>query len=160
MHDYPKEKQENAVSMAKVPLIILALVLIGFVVYSINHYMTDRYSVHGDRLLKAAFDEDLDSVKELSQGGNISSDYDEWIHFKLAREAKLKEMDTFKGDDPKEGARRWFEEKFPESKGLDSSQRPNLKFWSKVDSTQKQLTRQWYMYNWRTDDHYYRIFGM
>lgn len=74
--------------MAKVPLIILALVLIGFVVYSINHYMTDRYSVHGDRLFKAAFDEDIASIKDLTQGGNISSDYDEWIHFKLGAQPK------------------------------------------------------------------------
>lgn len=160
MHSYPPQKNESAVSLAKWPLILLAIVLIGFVVYSINHYMTDRYSVHGDRLFKAAFDEDLESIKDLSQGGNISSDYDEWIHFKLAREAKLKDIENYKGDDAKEVARRWFEAKFPENKGVDSSQRPNLKFWSRVDSTSAQLKRQWYMYNWRTDDHFYRIFGM
>ena len=80
--------------------------------------------------------------------------------FQTRARSKVRDIENYKGDDAQEVARRWFEAKFPEVKGCDSTQRPNLKFWSRVDSTSAQLKRQWYLYNWRTDDHFYRIFGM
>lgn len=79
--------------------------------------------------------------------------------FQEIREAILKDKSAYKADDPPEIARRWFEQTLPESEGLNSKYRGVLKIKSKIDNSSAHIIRSWYLYNWRTDEHYFREWG-
>jgi hypothetical protein len=54
-------------------------------------------------------------------------------------------------------ARDWFERKFPEHAGLKEINR--LKFRKRTYNDANAVTNEWLIYNPRTDDHFYRIWG-
>ena len=96
---------------------------------------------------------------ECSVFRKISAHNDKWMYFKMTGEAQLKDKETFKGEDRAEVARRWFVELMPDKEGLKPEYRKFLKIKSKIDSRTDHIKRQWYLFNWRTDEHFYREWG-
>jgi hypothetical protein len=132
---------DNPMEQFKGPFIILVVAIIGFAIFYTFRVMGDAYT---------------------TGGGSISGDYNIWLHFKLpGRRAGLVKDSQFqeiKGAD-QEVARRWFAEKLPDSLGAKETQRQYLRYFHRLDSTSANISHEWLLYKWRTDDHYYRRFG-
>ncbi|MBZ0185666.1 MAG: hypothetical protein K8F91_05385, partial [Candidatus Obscuribacterales bacterium] len=137
----------------------LAIGLLLFGTFYVFKVMSDRYTFKPEKLFTDTFDENISSITDFKSGGEISGSHDTWIYFKLTREAVLKGKDDFKGGDQAEVARRWFIKILPDSQGLQPQSIENLKLRSKVDNSQDHIYHHWYLYNWRTDEHYYRDWG-
>lgn len=142
-----------------VPLIILGVAIIGFCFYLVSRAMTDRYTFKPKTYFTEVFDDSVASVRNLKGDGIISSTEDKWIYCHKVGELKLKDRASYKGKESPELARRWFIKKFPESKGVQNAQRDNLKLISRTNNSTSHIWSRWYLYNWRTDEHYFREWG-
>lgn len=142
-----------------VPLTILGIAIIGVCVYFVSRAMSDRYTVKPAKVFESVFLDSYSSISDFKGGGNISAHDNKWLYFKKSGEAQLKDKTKFTGKDRAELARRWFEEKLPESEGLKPKYRGELKLKSRVDNSTAHIRHFWYLFNWRTDEHYYREWG-
>lgn len=142
-----------------VPLLLLGIALAGFCVYMVSKAMSDRYTVKPEKVFNSVFEDSFSSVTDFKGGGSRSAHDNMWIYFKKAGEAQLKDKSSYKGHDRPEVARRYFEKLMPESEGLKPKYRAVLKLKSKVDNSSAHIIRSWYLFNWRTDEHYFREWG-
>lgn len=155
---------DNPMDQAKPFIALVVIAIVGFIAYYGYTVMHEQYTVNPSKIFKQTFTEDpaSSSIVDLTGGGSISGDYDYWLHFRLVgRRAGLIKDSEFKeekGPD-REVARRWFAEKLPDTLGAKDTQRQYLRFFHRVDSTTANISHDWLLYNWRTDDHYYRKFG-
>ena len=138
---------------------IAVLGVAGFFIYKVGF---SQYTVNPPKIFQDVFDERLESITDLTGGGNISGNFDYWIHFKLpGRTAALKKKAEFQEvPADKEMARRWFAEaESPSSPSLDVKQFNNLKFFKRVENETQSVSCEWLLHNWRTDDQFYRRWG-
>jgi|AGTN01.2.fsa_nt_gi hypothetical protein len=153
---------DNPMDQAKPFIMLVVIAIVAFAGYYGYTVMHEQYTVNPDKIYARTFSEDPKSITDLTGDGTISGDYDYWVHFRLVgRRAQLIKESDFKeekGPD-REVARRWFTEKLPDTLGAKDTQRQYLKFFHRVDSTTANISHEWLLYNWRTDDHYYRKFG-
>ena len=153
---------DDAFTRFRGPLTILAIVLIGLCIWYVYTAMKDRYTVKPEKIFNAIFEDNFSDVKDFKGGGEISAHDDKWLYFKKTGEAELKDKHSFTGEDRAEVARSGFvqlPELGPEIEGLKPEHRKYLKIRSKVDSRTDHIRRQWYLFNWRTDEHFYREWG-
>lgn len=150
---------DDAAKRFQRPLIALGAVIVCLCVYYVYVTMKNQYTVKPEALFKNVFEDSFSKVSDFKGGGEISAHNDKWMYFKMTGEAKLKDKETFKGEDRAEVARRWFVELMPDKEGLKPEYRKFLKIKSKVDSRTDHIKRQWYLFNWRTDEHFYREWG-
>jgi hypothetical protein len=140
--------------------VILGVVLLGAVGWYTYKTLFDRYEIKPERIFEEEFEENVAHVSNLTGGGRISGDFDVWLHFKLAgRAADLKQKGEFKpNEQDKEFARRWFYEKAPDP-SIDNTQYKYLKYLQRTDNRSQSVDQEWFLYNWKTDDQYYRKWG-
>lgn len=145
------------------PLFILLGIAVigvaGFFVYKVGF---DQYTVRPAKIFTDTFNEKVEVAENLTGGGNISGNFDYWIHFKLpGRLAEIKHKEEFQEvEADKEMARRWFaEQETPPSEALSVKQFNNLKFYKRVLNETQSVTSEWLLRNWRTDDQFYRKWG-
>jgi hypothetical protein len=140
-------------------LLVAVLGVVGYFIYKIGF---SDYTVRPPKIFAEAFDEKPEVVTGLTGGGVVSGNYDYWIHFKLpGRMAEIKNKSEFQqNDQDKEMARRYFAGvETPPSTSLSVDQFNNLKFYSRVKNETQSVTSEWLLYNWRTDDQFYRKWG-
>lgn len=153
---------ENQSSMAKPVMALIVVAVIGFVGYFIYKVGFGNYTVNPQKIFAEAFEEKPDAITDLTGGGEVSGNYDYWIHFKLTgRMAELKnKADYGQNDQDKEMARRYFAGvETPSSPALTVDQYNNLRFYNRVKNETQSVTSEWLLHNWRTDDHFYRKWG-
>lgn len=151
--------EDDALVRFRGPLIALAIAIIGFGLYYGYRVMSDKYSVKPEKLFTDTFEDNFTSVSNFKGGGEVSGSHDTWLYFKMTKEATLRNKDQFTGEDREEVARRWFIKLFPESEGLKPVNYQYLKLKSRIDNQADHINHYWYLYNWRTDEHYYRDWG-
>jgi hypothetical protein len=152
---------DNPMDQAKPFILLVVIAIVGFADFYGYKVMSEQYTVNPEKIFKQTFTEEPSAIVDLTGDGSISGDYDYWLHFRLVgRRAGLIKDSEFKeekGPD-REVARRWFAEK-SDTLGAKDTQRQYLRFFHRLDSTTANISHEWLLYNWRTDDHYYRKFG-
>lgn len=150
-------------SGASKPLMaLLAVAVIGLVGYFIYKIGFSDYTVKPAKIFAENFNESPDSVTDLTGGGEVSGNYDYWIHFKLPDHiAELKKKSEFMpNDQDKEAARRYFAEaEKPPSPALNVDQYNNLKFFNRVKNETQSVSSEWLLHNTKTGDQFFRAWG-
>ncbi len=143
-------------------LMVVAFFAIAAALYFGYKGFSKQYTVDPKKIFTDNFNEDVDMVQDLKGGGNISGNYDVWIHFKLDHRAKIKGTKEF-DESPADlvVAQEWFAKNTPyaEDPSLSIQQRRFLKVYNHLTSTDTQLEHDWLLHNWRTNDHYFRAWG-
>jgi len=148
--------------MNKPLMILLAIAVIGVGGFYTYRVLFDQYTIKPAKIFAEAFNERPESATNLTGGGEVSGNFDYWIHFKLTgRTAELKKKAEFKESEAdKEMARRWFAQvETPPSDSLTVQQFNNLKFYKRVENETQSVSSEWLLHNWRTDDQFYRRWG-
>ena len=134
-------------------LVILALAGMG--VYTKN-VIEEKMKFYPDRLFTAAFDEPFARATDFSGKRDEGTQYQAYLHFKYPHEAKPMHESEYKTSWVAE-ARDWFAERYPNHPGLQEINR--LKFRKRTFNDNIGTTNEWIIYNPRTDDHFYRVWG-
>lgn len=147
---------------AKPLMALLAVAVIGLVGYFIYKIGFSNYTVQPAKIFAENFVDSPESVTDLTGGGEVSGNYDYWIHFKLPGHiAELKKKSEFlPNDQDKEAARRYFAGvETPPSPALGVDQYNNLKFYNRVKNETQSVTSEWLLHNVKTDDQFFRAWG-
>lgn len=134
---------------------LAVLVLAGMGFYT-KGVIDNKMKFYPDKLFEQAFDEPFNRATDFSGKREDGSTYEAYLHFKYPHEAKpLHESEwktTWVGE-----ARDWFDARYPGHAGLKEINR--LKFRKRTLNETATVTNEWLIYNPRTDDHFYRIWG-
>lgn len=134
-------------------LIILAVGGMGF--YTKN-VIEGKMKFYPDKLFESAFDEPFNRATDFDGKREEGSQYEAYLRFKYPHEAKPLHESQWKTTWVGE-ARDWFERRYPKHPGLQEINR--LKFRKRTLNETATVTNEWLIYNPRTDDHFYRIWG-
>ena len=137
-------------------LIFLVVVFVGGLAWYSQVVISRRMKFEPVKVFTDAFDEPVERAEGLVGTKDEGAGYGAYLHFKYPHEAKPKNESQYQTVWCAE-AHDWFEQKYPGDPGLQEINR--LKFRKRTLNQETAVTNEWLLYNPRTDDHYYRIWG-
>jgi len=140
----------------KIWTVIAILALFGGLIYFTTGAMTNKYKFDPNKAFTDAFDEDPLRIEGPLEIKKSDTDFDTWMHFRYPHEAKLKHEADFKTAWVAEAAQ-WFGSRVSDPSGVKDIN--HIKFRRRIDNQTTVVTNEWIIYNPRTDEHFYRIWG-
>lgn len=147
---------EAAVSKQVLGIIVLVVAFVGGLVWYSQNVLTNKWKFVPQTVFETAFDEPFNRAEKLVATKEDAINYSVYMHFKYPHECKPKNESQYQTQWCAE-ARDWFNAKYPNDPGLQEINR--LKFRKRTFNDTTTVTNEWLLYNPRTDDHYYRIWG-
>lgn len=139
--------------MVVIGLVVLAVA--GMAFYTKN-VLEAKLKFYPDKLFESAFEEPYSRATDFQGVREEGNNYQAYLHFKYPHEAKPMHESEYNQSWVGE-AHDWFSRKFPNHPGLTEINR--LKFRKRTFNDATSVTNEWLIYNPRTDDHYYRVWG-
>ena len=143
-------------SKQAVGITILVIAFVGGLIWYSQNVMTNKWKFVPEKAFTDAFDEPFDRAENLEATREDGMSYSVYMHFKYPHECKPKNESQYQTVWCAE-ARDWFDKKYPNHPGLQEINR--LKFRKRTFNDATTVTNEWLLYNPRTDDHFYRIWG-
>ncbi|MBP9092154.1 hypothetical protein KBI23_14090 [bacterium] len=138
-------------------LFIAALILaVAGMAFYTKGVIEEKMKFYPEKVFTAAFDEPFNRATEFEGKRVDGTQYEAYLRFKYPHEAKPLNESQYKTAWVGE-AQSWFQAKYPGHPGLQEINR--LKFRKRIANDRVTVTNEWLIYNPRTDDHYYRIWG-
>ena len=141
------------------PLVLAVLVVIIVLAMGVYifHVLSNVIYETPQAIFSQAFKTDLNDISELQGDGGWAAGYEYYLHFKSKQMVDLKHASEYE-EKYCENARRWFLAKYPQSASLMDNQ--HLHLLARRKNTEISVINQWLLYNIRTDDYFYRIWGV
>lgn len=118
--------------------------------------ISNKMKFEPSKVFTEAFDEPFERAEKVDATREDGVSYSVYMHFKYPHECKPKNESQYQ-EQWCGAARDWFNQKYPNDPGLQEINR--LRFRKRTFNDMTTVTNEWILYNPRTDDHYYRIWG-